>query len=210
MFNIERYKEYEIKLMPNFFEIQTPILQLNKKYNDKPYKLFVTYFLNDQGKIDIVKISSSLINYISSCKRGFYGTSEGYFLSYLDDEVKFYYANSDKSDIQFDPYIMGNDTKVNEEVAEKYKRYNDVVFYDRFMLHDVKCGYNLTFKTTDVQGFMKFYNIGLKKCESLYKEGDDKNKILSLYDGVYQLKDYDKYVLNEERKAKIKSIIPEI
>jgi hypothetical protein len=199
MFKIEKFKEYEIKLMPNYFDIPKSIFTINKTYdNGKIYQIYLSYFLNEKGEIDIIKLNKMLINFIDLSRQGFYGTSEGYFLNI--SYISLYYANSNKSEIYFDK-------PCRDENVEKFQKYTDIVYYEPINLIDLKCEYNLAFKTSDEQGFMKIYNIGIKKTTPFYKDDDDKNKIISLYDGVYQLKDYDKYILNEERKAKIKEII---
>lgn len=202
MFEIERNKEYEIKLMPNYFDVSNHIQTVDSEKN-KLFKIYVSYFLNDEGKIDIIRLPKMIIEYIQKCYRGFYGTSEGYYLCGLEAEGvlrNFYYANKDKSEICL------YDNEIDKNV-QRFTKYYDIIEYKRFILCDLRGEYKLHFKTCDVMGFMKVYNIGLTKCEPLYKEGDDKNKILSLYDNVYQLKDYYKYLLNEERKEKIKSIL---
>jgi hypothetical protein len=204
MFEIERNKEYDIRLMPNKFDVSNSIRIIDNE-KSRMYKIYVTYFLNDDGKIDIIRTPKIIVDYIKHCHIGFYGTSEGYFLCGIENEYipVLYYANSDKSDI----YLSQIEFELNKNKKESYIKYFDVIEYKRFILCDLKGTYKLHFKTCDEQGYMKIYNIGLKKTEPLYKDGEDKNNILSLYDGVYQLKDYNKYLLNEERKDKIKSIL---
>ena len=181
MIKQELNKDYEMRLMPNFHKISEPIIELKSTIKQESPMLIHKYFSYDlvDGKIDTFMFSKQLRTYIDHCIRGFFGTSEGYFIS--ENEVESYYANIDKSIISTDEFKYADDVD--------FYLFKDVVYYERIVLFDVKCKYNLTFKTRENHSYMETYNIGIKEVEPVYMDGDDKNYVYGLYENVEPLKD---------------------
>ncbi len=100
-----------------------------------------------------------------------------------------YFANSDKSKIE-----------LSESFECDLVEYNDVVYYEPINLYDIKSGWKLTFKTRENHGFIDIYQISVIKSEPVYKPGDDRDKITSLYNNVKKLdeilEDYKKETIN--------------
>lgn len=182
--DIESDKNYEIRLMPDMHNLPDSILELRYTNKNADYLVskYFSYILSD-NKLDFIVFGYSIQKYIQMCMKGFYGTNEGYFIlehgeyDDSDNEIipQFYFSNKDKS-------IISVDEKYGNEAD--FTKHNDVVFYKPFILFSVKEKYKLVFKTRKTSGFLEFYNIGIKEGDSIYKEGDDKNKITSLYDSA--------------------------
>lgn len=94
---------------------------------------YFSYILID-GKLDFITFGTQIKNYIQKCISGFYGTSEGYFIS--EYKVDKYYANNDKSFITIDEFYYEN---YRDE--KNLKEYDDVQYYDRINLFDIKSKY---------------------------------------------------------------------
>lgn len=199
MLNIERDKTYEIRLLPNINKPSYSVVSFSMLLNGRKLISYFSYYLND-NKADVFRFGHDVRYFIDHVFNGYYGTSEGYFIS--EYECDCYYANEDKSNIS---------TNVESEL----KKYTDVVYYERMHLCDVKCSYILTFKTRTTHGYCDIYNIGLKKDKPLWNVGEDQNNILDLYKNganidtvIEQYRCHvNNIVLNKTRIKKLKSII---
>lgn len=177
MIKIEKDKEYSIRLMPNIHDVPNSVIET--KYTNKDaviisYKYF-SYVLNGND-IDHIMFGKQINDYINNCIHGFYGTSEGYFICKKDLDIEipeFYYANKDKSIISTDEFRYGE--------YPEFTKYTDINIYEKIILFNIKEKYELVFKTRDNHGYLEIYNLGIKETKPLYKDGDDKDVILSLY-----------------------------
>ena len=206
MIKIEKNKEYEFRLMPNFYNLNQRFLELeisNADLDKTPTisKKFFCYVLSN-NKIECLMFGLKIQNYIHKCITGFFGTPEGYFISV--DEVDQYYANSDKSIIE----ISEEEDFLEEKESNKEKLilHKDVVYFERINLFDIQDKHILVFKVRDNHGFMEIYNLGLKEVDPLYKKGDDQKRIESLYDGVQKLEDvveeYKQHLIKDHKETK--------
>jgi len=198
---IEKHKNYKLRLMPNFFDIQKSTIELfGTTISDDPVKIskYFSYILIDD-KLDFMSFGIQIKNYIQKCITGFYGTSEGYLICEPEykkngkrKEIKKYYANGDKS------FVTINEDYYNQyKDKQDLKEYTDIEYYERMNLFDIKSRYGLSFKTREKHGFLEIYNIRFYDIEPLWKEGDDKSKITSMYDDVKKLDEYIEDYKNE-------------
>jgi len=182
---IQKFKTYELRLMPNYLDMPNNAVELFASVvSDKPVKIekYLSYILID-GKIDFMLFGYQIKKYIQNCITGFYGTSEGYFIS--NDSITEYYATNDKSFITID-----KDYYDEHKDEEELKVFTDIHYYEGINLFNIKGKYGLTFKTREKAGFLEIYNLGLLEIDPLYKDGDDKSKITSLYNDVKKLEEY--------------------
>lgn len=196
MLKIEKNKQYEIRLMPNFFEPKEFISEFHYTYKntEKPTLARVNfcYYLTESGEVDCFVFSETIRKHIERCIYGYYGTIEGYFIEQLwdnqnqQDKPEYYYANDDKSEIVTSDEFERDPERYEQE---ELKKFTDVFTFDKFILPDVKSKYLLTVNTSEHYGFIHHLHIGLKQTEPLYKEESDKPKIISLYDNIKPLKE---------------------
>jgi hypothetical protein len=192
MFKIEKHQEYELKFMPNFSEPVKPYYELQftpKRNNSGMTRRYFSYILVD-GKIETLITGTALWNYVIKSSTGFWGTSEGYYIPSHEHSknkpIRTYYATLDKSTIL--PY-NGEEPMDTEEQTdiEEYVEFTDVVWYPPINLFSLSCNQVVTVKTDEVSGFMRLSHIGRKEIKPVWQEGDDREFIQKLYEGVEPL-----------------------
>jgi len=195
MIKIEKNKEHKIHFMPNISNPNNSIKQLTITAKINPQhiaKMFFSYVLLDD-KIDILRYGNIIKKYINKLARGFYGNSDGFFIS--DDYVDNYYSTSDKSDIITEKMY----DKLFDNKKLTYNKHNDIVYYGPMNIFDVKCEYNIYIKTTSVEKYLHITHVGLSKCSPLYNDGDDKESIKKMWDNIITLdEEIQKYKLEND------------
>lgn len=179
MLQIEPHKNYNIKLLPNINNLNKSIITAKCSVDATRQPIFMNFcyaIVNDE--VVVLKFNNILRKYIQACINGFYGTSESYFICDQDeDKPTEYFSDINKSIISL---------KRSEKTTYKHE---DIVSYVHINLLDVKSKFNLMFDTTEIHDFLKFDNIRMIESEPLYKDGDDKTKILDLYKNVENLEE---------------------
>lgn len=203
MLKIETFKEYQIRLMPvlNEKSITNQVASVDMVIKDSESKnlvkrYFALYLDKENTKVDFLTFGRIIDKYIYRLKTGFYGTSEGYFLS--DTNLKSYFANDDKSDF-IKPDEDGKFDYNNIDL-NIFKLHTDVVYYDMINLFDIKSNKELYIKTSDKHGYLNYTHIGIKDVEPLYSVGDDKQMILDMYGDIKLQKIVDEFIANNSEK----------
>lgn len=203
MLKLEEEKSYEFKLMPNISDPNLSFMQLTREQAEPRFRslTYFTYYLKEDGKVDVLNIPKIIKEYVNKCIMGFVGTSEGYVISEdKETEIDHYYADDNKIDLYTpDEYDAMVEYKDEAELI-LLKKYTDVVSYKPFIIFDIKSPRNLVFKIVEDQGYKRFINIGIKTVDPIFKDGDEKSKIMSMYDGIENME----IVVEKEKQRMIK------
>ena len=192
MIKIEKNMHYQLRLMPNKFDIPNSTISLEFCIQDeKPNmsKRHFSYILGKDGELDTFMYGETIKRFIDACFHGFYGTAEGYYIcdsgmTYENGKPKipkFYLANEDKS------RIFSSLEDLNSYHIKDYKKHTEIFLYNKFNLFDIREEYVISFKTRMIGQFMEIYNVCRAEVKPLYKEGDDKEVINSLYNRILPL-----------------------
>jgi len=188
MMIIEKGKSYEFYLMPNLHNLQNPCEEIKYTLKDDPRQLAVKYFmyvLNDD-KIEILVAGRKIVDYIRIHLQGHYTNENRDFVSkekvseyLINEEGEYVFVNYDVSEEDIEHYL-----------EEGFTLHNDVEYIDPVNPFDINKGLKLKFETSDENGFLKISNLKFIESAPIYKEGDDKDQILKLYDGVAKIEDF--------------------
>ena len=215
MKQLEKNKEYKIYLMPDIKNPSQSIKELRMTSRNNPnhlISLYYSYALFDD-KIEVFRFGKTLKDFIYKTRLGYIGTSEGYYICDLDEDITEYYAFPDKSNITI---IEASDDNgfIN---PEEYVRFTDIVEYEPNYLNDIKSEYDIYIKTEEDQGFMKLSHIGLSKRKPLFVDGDSQEDIIKMYEGIddidevienFKNENIEKFVFGEEaRKLRAQNIM---
>lgn len=181
------------RLMPNIKNPKENIKTIKwLPSNSTSVRLFESYFTHvmEDGEVKIIKIPRLIGEFKHKCINGFYGTSDGYFIS--TENCDGYYFNRD-GDIR--PYYV--DSICYEDGVEVRK---DIVYYERINLFDIQEKYEIEYEIEKKEGYIHIHNknIRLVEVEPLWKDGDDKQKIIDLYSNVDIDKNIEKFKSNPD------------
>ena len=209
-------QSFELRFIPNAKDLKTRILSRNllidKAIPGTRRAQYITRYYSyvyHNNEIHILMYGYQIHKYICACMHGFYGTKEGHLLftempENDEDDCAYnykYYAKTNSNDYIYGETIeeiMNFDYKDSINYYDKdpflgiEKIIHEIVKYEPFLpFHflEEKC---IAFDVNEQSGFMKIDNLHLVSKELLFKEGDDENKVLALYDNVQTLEDYAK------------------
>jgi hypothetical protein len=184
---IEKGKSYEFYLMPNYFDLQNGYEEIKYTFKKDPRHLATKYFMYvlNEGKIEVLVCGNTIVKFIKETLSGYYTNANGDFTSY--NPVSEYLTNEEGELIVIDDY---NEVDKEYYLEEGYTLHNDVVFVKPMNPFDINTGLKLKFQTVDAEGFMKIVDMKFIESTPIYKDGDDKEAIVKLYDDVPKLEDY--------------------
>jgi hypothetical protein len=187
-----------MKFMPRMSNPADSVLKLS--WITEPYKHlsdnFISYVLLD-GVMETLKFGKTLHNMLKYAVKGYVGTPEGHVIADVETEfeVNYYYATEDKS------YITLEDDKYNKQTATDRRggalvlhKFNDQVEYKHRNPFDLTSDRWLSFTVEKVSFYgvgnddlLSIENLRWEKNNAIYVNGDPKEPILTLYDGVEEL-----------------------
>jgi hypothetical protein len=180
--------EYTFRLLPNIHDPKTSVKIIRVMVNDnRPYpdiiKIHLKYILLD-GKVMVSSIPRYITTNIEKMVIDDISlNTEGLYLG--GGEVDNYIYDKESGTIQ-----------TNVEDLPDIK--TDVYLYKQFLPTSFHKGYSFSFKVADDRGYKKFYDLTVNfDVEPLYKEGDDKNKILEMWKDVPKLEDAEAEYISE-------------
>jgi hypothetical protein len=207
-FIIKPNKNYELRFVPNIKNPKQSIIPVKFQFKENSHTKNFSYIWVDDA-IQPFGFGKTILDKLNDLITGkTYTNSEGYIINDINPIC--YYINSENKVI----------SKSKFNCLNRYEQYsfikrNDIVKIEPTNLFDVKSEYVLCFETCIKMGFVEITKFQLKRVKPLYKDGDDKNLILNLYNGVEPLEDVAKRFeqnilfgdIQRDRINKIKNIL---
>jgi hypothetical protein len=189
----------EVKFLPNFDFIKDKIgeysVELIVGINESS-RTSTVYFSHVymNGEINILKYGVQIKKLLNSFVNGCYLNSEGLYLS-ASDNSKIH--DEDEDEYSLTEYYLTKDGDVvlpfetfNYKVDELEHK-TDVVYQERFNPYDIASKYYLQFDIDWVMDgkYLKYENFKLVERKPLWSEGDDKDKVKSMFKDTTTIKE---------------------
>ena len=181
--------DHSARFMPNVKDMNNSVLEVaftSTIIEGASIQNAIFSYLLIDGKIDIYRINRNMKEIVRGLLRGTtIINTEGLIISstgeYLGEPITNYIIDSN------------NNICLNNEVhnREGLDIRTDIITNDPINILSVTSPYVIDFKVCDVELgdhiYKKYYDFRLVEKSPLYKEGDSKESIMDLYNGVYDL-----------------------
>jgi len=192
MLKIRKYKSYEFRMMPKLSG--GPSLEkFTISDGDFLTKKYIGYvYFKGKDKVSPMLIPAEVVNFLHKTRTGYVGNRRGNYLSETTTEPESYFGINNRNEINLD---ITNFTDKNTPVE-----YFDVIKYEPFDLSNIETSRLITFDTGELNinecSFLKMNIIGFIEDEPLF-DGNNKKRIISLYDGVTEISETIKIYKND-------------
>jgi hypothetical protein len=197
MFKLEtppegQIKEYQIQFLPNIHTPSESFLEWAIPIQRQKVKKYFSYILKD-NKAEIFSFGQVIKKQIQKMYTERY-MYDGIFVTDDFDDIKKannIYLNKITGEIHF--FIDFGESKKDYQKINK----KDIHLESPINPYHITSGVVLNFKTSNVQGYLKVDNFKWTKTTHLWSEGQDKQKILDLYEGLESLEDCKNRLVQE-------------
>ena len=187
----DKGKQFTLRFMPDInepgkFMRYIRYQAVGDKRPNRIYTVYITHAMSE-GQIHTYKIPRRLYEMIDNAWHGYYGTPDGRYICSRQQDILGYLATPDLNRI----VPVSDECEEAGDDEKDMVWFNDQVLYEPRNPYDMKSGLVLNFTVDTVMvGNLEMFKLDDLRwafIEPLYKEGDDKDAIIKLYDGVMTL-----------------------